>query len=95
MRKTVRVNSEPIWDAEQFQAFIFTGFRTASAVYTRLLRQLIPASSKCVFTHGDIRPANIIMDKNDDGNWRVVGLVDWEASGFYPEYLLGVRQDDE
>ncbi|KAI1358211.1 kinase-like domain-containing protein, partial [Xylaria arbuscula] len=91
IRRTIRVNSEPTWNLEQFQDFVFAGSKTASAVYTGLLRQLIPASAKCVFTHGDIRPANIMMDTNNDGNWRVVGLLDWEASGFYPEYWECVK----
>ncbi|KAI0399465.1 kinase-like domain-containing protein [Xylaria palmicola] len=90
-RRATRVNSEPIWDAEQFQDFVFAGSRTHSTVYNGLLRQLRPASAKCVFTHGDLRPANIMADRSDDGDWRVVGLIDWEASGFYPEYWECVK----
>ncbi|GKZ30000.1 hypothetical protein AbraIFM66950_007429 [Aspergillus brasiliensis] len=37
---------------------------------------------RIVFTHGDLRHANIMV--NDDG--KVTGIVDWEFSGWYPEY---------
>lgn len=34
-----------------------------------------------VFSHGDFRPANIIVK---DGH--VAAIVDWEQGGWYPEY---------
>lgn len=34
-----------------------------------------------VFTHADLNPFNILI-RGD----RVVGLVDWEISGWYPNY---------
>lgn len=34
-----------------------------------------------VFTHGDLRPRNIMAK---DGN--ITGIIDWELSGWYPEY---------
>jgi len=36
---------------------------------------------KTVFTHGDISVSNILV-KGD----KVVGLIDFEMAGFYPEY---------
>ena len=43
-----------------------------------------------VFTHGDIQPKNIMVErinKVDDGNARFkVALIDFELSGWYPEY---------
>lgn len=39
-------------------------------------------SNKFVLTHGDLLPQNIIVR---DG--RITGIVDWEYSGFFPEYL--------
>ena len=43
-----------------------------------------------VFTHGDIQPKNIMVErinKVDDGNARFkVTLIDFELSGWYPEY---------
>ena len=43
-----------------------------------------------VFTHADLNPRNILVDlfQRPDGSytWRVTGIVDWEFSGYYPEY---------
>ncbi|KPA36612.1 arabinan endo- -alpha-l-arabinosidase a protein [Fusarium langsethiae] len=87
IRRDLRMNSEPIYDEEAFQDFVFSGIRSASPLYTNLLRSLMPpTSAKCVFTHGDIRPANIMVKKDLEGKWKVAAIIDWEASGFYPEY---------
>ncbi|KPM45681.1 hypothetical protein AK830_g980 [Neonectria ditissima] len=92
IRRDLRVNSEPIWNEESFRDFIFTGSKIASPLYTRLLRDLMPTSStRCVFTHGDLRPANIIVNMGHDETWKVAAVIDWEASGFYPEYWESVK----
>ncbi|KAK4150826.1 kinase-like domain-containing protein [Chaetomidium leptoderma] len=45
---------------------------------------------KIVFTHADLNPRNILVDKvalpNGSSGWRVTGIVDWETAGYYPEY---------
>lgn len=45
---------------------------------------------KVVFTHADMNPRNILVDRVrlSDGShgWRVTGIVDWETAGYYPEY---------
>ncbi|KAF5018117.1 hypothetical protein F66182_9910 [Fusarium sp. NRRL 66182] len=45
---------------------------------------------KIVFTHADLNLRNILVDRitRPDGTrgWTLVGIVDWENSGFYPEY---------
>ena len=38
--------------------------------------------SKFVLTHGDLAARNIMVQ---DG--RITGIVDWEYSGFFPEYM--------
>lgn len=92
MRRGVRTNTEPIMNVTQFEDFIFAGSKTASPMYTELLRGLVPTSpAKCVFTHGDIRPANIMVEADEDGTWRIISIIDWEASGFYPEYWECVK----
>ncbi|PHH59600.1 hypothetical protein CDD81_2838 [Ophiocordyceps australis] len=92
IRRNVRTNFEPIERVKQFEDFIFTGSIIASPLYVDLLRSFAQGfQSKCVFTHGDVRPANIMMDKAGDGNWKVVAIIDWDASGFYPEYWECVK----
>ncbi|KAF5694108.1 kinase-like domain-containing protein [Fusarium denticulatum] len=45
---------------------------------------------KIVFTHGDLNPRNIMMERvsNSSGvrGWRLSGIIDWETAGYYPEY---------
>ena len=91
-RRGVRISSKPILDVNQFEDFIFTGSKTASHIYTRFLQSVMPAyPAKVVFTHGDIRPANIMVRRDEEGSWTVVSIIDWESSGFYPEYWECVK----
>ena len=46
------------------------------------LPRMLPRSNISVFTHGDIHPGNILV--NQQG--QIVGLIDWESAGFYPDY---------
>ncbi|CDO75914.1 hypothetical protein BN946_scf184873.g3 [Trametes cinnabarina] len=52
---------------------------------------------KIVFSHGDLNPRNILVDRfvRPDGSrgWRVTGIVDWETAGFYPR-VLGLYESD-
>ncbi|CAG8125091.1 unnamed protein product [Penicillium salamii] len=51
----------------------------------------LPNDHEIVFTHNDISPRNIHVDES--GN--ITAIVDWEASGFYPEYQEYVRSLDQ
>ncbi|CAG8124898.1 unnamed protein product [Penicillium salamii] len=42
----------------------------------------LPDDHEILFTHGDISARNINVDEN--GN--ITGILDWETSGWYPEY---------
>ncbi|KAJ3466762.1 hypothetical protein MRS44_004326 [Fusarium solani] len=87
LRRFLRISTKPITTDKEFQDFIFSGSRSASASYINLLRGLMPESAaKIVFTHGDVRPANIIVQEGEDEKWQVASVIDWESSGFYPEY---------
>lgn len=91
-RRGTRFSTEPIRNVHQFEDFIFAGSETVSHLYTDLLRGLLPASPvACVFSHGDLRPANIMVSQAHEGPWTVVGIIDWESSGFYPEYWDAVK----
>ena len=69
-----------------FENFIFSNPRFGGSVYIAVLRGLLVRhTSNYVFTHGDVRPANIMVCHDSDGNYLVTGLLDWEKSGFYPD----------
>ncbi|KAI1147154.1 kinase-like domain-containing protein [Nemania diffusa] len=78
-RRFARTSSGPIMDAERFEDFITVDYRNSSGVYAQMVRELGSSSTKCVFTHGDLRPANIMVDT---GHWL----------GFYPEYWESVKK---
>lgn len=91
LRRSQRVSTEPIMSVNIFEDFIFAGSNTATHLYIGLLRDLMPESTKIVLTHGDIRPANIMVNLRGDGIWRVTAIIDWESGGFYPEYWETVK----
>ncbi|KAH7248369.1 kinase-like domain-containing protein [Fusarium solani] len=87
LRRGIRTNADPIMNENEFQDFIFSGSKTASSSYIGFLRSMMPKSpTKIVFTHGDVRPANIMVERVNSDAWEVVCIIDWEASGHYPEY---------
>ncbi|KAH9897349.1 hypothetical protein F4778DRAFT_743228 [Xylariomycetidae sp. FL2044] len=45
---------------------------------------------KIMFTHADLNARNIlvsqVLERDGSSRWSVTGIVDWENSGYYPEY---------
>lgn len=92
IRRFLRQSSEPITSIHQFQEFIFSGATTASPMFIDFLRNFMSKTeSKCVFTHGDIRPANILVQRSEASGWEVTGIIGWEGSGFYPDYWEAIK----
>ena len=50
--------------------------------YADQLPSMLPQSKNSCFTHGDVAPHNIMVDENG----RITGVIDWELTGWYPEY---------
>lgn len=66
---------------------------TEPASYVALLRTLFAATlqnHQTTFTHGDLQPKNIMVEKTEaaaDGEPSLkIKIIDWEISGWYPEY---------
>ncbi|KAG4430155.1 hypothetical protein IFR05_014365 [Cadophora sp. M221] len=77
---------------EQFKDFRFSVSQAASTSWITFFRSFLPRPKEdCVFTHGDVRLANIMVKTDDDNNFVVSGIIDWEDSGFYPEYFESTR----
>ncbi|KAF5969527.1 phosphotransferase [Fusarium coicis] len=47
-----------------------------------LEKQRRKSTGRFVLTHGDLSPRNIMVDGST-----ITGIIDWELSGFYPEYV--------
>ncbi|POR35336.1 Phosphotransferase enzyme family protein [Tolypocladium paradoxum] len=65
-----------------------------------LYRDFIADTGNIYLTHGDLTVGNIIIS-GIPGSHRIVGIIDWEQAGWYPEYweycklLYGVEYSHE
>jgi aminoglycoside phosphotransferase (APT) family kinase protein len=78
----------------EFEDFVFSPQPCISSTYIRFLRNLVHATAdnqKCVFTHCDLMPNNIMVDANSTEDWVVTGIIDWDDAGFYPAYWESVK----
>ncbi len=70
-----------------FEKFKFSLSKFASDSYNRFLKALLPPTAKeSVFTHGDFRPGNIMVQTDHRENCIVKGIIDREDSGCYPDF---------
>lgn len=87
-RMSLRRSDRPILSAAEFEDFQFSNAQFGSSSYIQLLRGFLPApATTSVFTHSDVRKPNIMVREAQKGWWIVTGIVDWEDSGFYPDYF--------
>jgi hypothetical protein len=83
---------ERISTVAQFEDFQFSMPPHNGSSWVKFLRSLLPpALPTTVFTHGDVRTANIMVDINETGKYVVTGIIDWETSGFYPDYFEATK----
>lgn len=86
-RRHPRRSSKPILTVEEFVDFQFSNPNFGSPTFIEFLRGFSrPNCNKVVFTHGDFRPANVLVEVVGGTKCTVSGLIDWEHSGFYPDY---------
>ncbi|KAK6500380.1 hypothetical protein TWF481_010723 [Arthrobotrys musiformis] len=57
-------------------------------VYDRLGRELRKKDARVVFTHSDLTPRNVLVDKESG---RITGIVDWDSAGWCVEWWEGVK----
>lgn len=76
-----------VYTNHDFWNFQYDNAPVGSPIYLTFLRRVTVAfqASRSVFTHGDLRPDNIIVQLRADGNYSISGIIDWEMGGFYPE----------
>lgn len=51
-----------------------------------LFRPILPDDSPIFFTHGDLHRSNIIVSAAGDDPPRILAIIDWHQSGWYPAY---------
>ncbi|CAF9934667.1 MAG: hypothetical protein ALECFALPRED_006055 [Alectoria fallacina] len=91
-RRHTRISRKPIRSIAEFEDFIFSSPHFGGSVYIKLLRSMSQShTSKVVFSHGDLRPANIVVQSDQQCNYSISGILDWEMGGFYPDYWESVK----
>jgi hypothetical protein len=95
LRRHVRMSETPIIGLEDFETFLFSSPHPGGNVFVKFLRRLSSSFTngsgpRIVFTHGDIRPDNLMVMLADN-KYIISGILDWEYSGFYPDYYESVR----
>lgn len=91
-RRHTRISPKPIRTIAEFEDFIFSNPHFGGSVYVKLLRTMSQSHKpKVVFSHGNFRPANIVVRSDEQGNYSVSGVLDWEMGGFYPDYWESVK----
>lgn len=91
-RRHLRRSKVPILSAADFEAFQFSGASYGSKIFIDFLRAFKSQRSyQVVFAHGDLRPENVMVEITEDNRCIVIGLIDWECSGFYPEYYEATK----
>jgi hypothetical protein len=92
VRRGSRTSDRVITNIRQFDDFIFSGATAATPTYLEFLRKFKPtAPAGCVFTHGDIKPGNIIVKQSSISGWEIAAIIDWENGGFYPAHWEGIK----
>jgi hypothetical protein len=96
LRRHVRMSETPIFNLEDFETFLFSSSHPGGDVFVKFLRRLSLSFAthpgpRIVFTHGDLRPDNIMVALGDNNQYMISGILDWEYSGFYPDYYESVR----
>ncbi|OJD12983.1 hypothetical protein AJ78_06498 [Emergomyces pasteurianus Ep9510] len=93
--KDYRVNEtkafKNITTTKEFEELQFSANHRASPFYVRLLRSFLQENEvapESVFTHGDLKKSNIMVKRgaSTENSYTITGVIDWEDSGFYPEY---------
>lgn len=91
-RRHTRSCRKVIATVAEFEDFIFSDPYFGGFVYILVLRRLVSSlPNNVVFSHGDIRPANIVVQAINDDQYAITGIFDWEKSGFYPDYFESLK----
>lgn len=76
----------PFTNEADFNAFLFNLYPQTPRAIKENLAAMMRSDHRICFTHGDLAPSNIIIK-----NGVIQALVDWELSGWYPEYYEYVK----
>jgi len=85
-RRISEYTSGPLSDEGSFNNSVCDLNKNTPKTIRSALARRLRTDHRIVFTHGDLTQHNIIVKDN-----KIVGLVDWEYAGWYPEYWEYVK----
>lgn len=95
-RRHTRTCQDQLFSTKDFVDFFFSNPHFGGHIYVNFLRKFWQTQdTSVVFTHGDLHPSNIMVEERDDGYHRVTGLIDWERSGYYPDWFECVKATND
>lgn len=71
----------PFADEAGFNTFALELVKTVPTAIRSAFNKQLRTDHRIVFAHGDLSQHNILVKGN-----KIVGLIDWEYAGWYPEY---------
>ena len=87
VRRHERVSATSIYSEAEFNDFLLTSPSSRVAPgFKQWPCSMLRNDHRIMFTHSDFHPRNIMVVDGPDGNIKLSGILDWEWSGFYPEY---------
>ncbi|KAK4149048.1 kinase-like domain-containing protein [Chaetomidium leptoderma] len=102
-RRQQWVSAPTIHNETQFNDFLCHKPGRSANAWITMIRSGMRDDHSLVMTHGDLHPRNIMVqweggeeeegarDRGEKKRVRVTALIDWESSGWYPEYWEFVR----
>lgn len=93
MRRISRVCESPLHTEAAFNEFLCRHEGRMRTAWIKMIQSSLRADHRIVPTHGDLHPRNIMAawDGDPGTTIKVTGLIDWQASGWYPEYWEYVK----
>lgn len=101
----VEIAEVEIADESAFNDFITSSDGLTRGPWIKMVRSFMREDHACVMTHADLHPRNIIIQllpasENDpsqdltEKQISVVAVIDWDKSGWYPEYWEFIKALD-
>ncbi|KAL2179727.1 kinase-like domain-containing protein [Thermothelomyces heterothallicus CBS 202.75] len=102
-RRHQRLSEPAIQTETQFNDFLCRKPGRTPRPWITMLRSGMRNDHRLVMTHGDLHPRNIMvrwesgdedganLDRGEEKRIRITALIDWEMSGWYPEYWEFVK----
>ena len=103
-RRSERVAHEPIKNGSDFNDFLCSEPGRSKTPWIQMIRSFMREDHSIVMTHGDLHPRNIMVrvggatchldhptQMDLDQDITITSILDWEMSGWYPEYWEFVK----